>query len=143
VPISADYSLSEPETQGIVNRRFGWLRDCQCPVLGICYGHQILAQIFGGAVSSLNAMVRAERLSLTWKRDIKSGIFSDADNLEVFAEHKDFVSETPPGFATLCQRDEIPYIMYDRDRKMYGVQFVPEQSDERSKSLLRRFVEEF
>jgi GMP synthase (glutamine-hydrolysing) len=140
VPIRANYSLTEADTRRKVNEAFGWLRDCECPVLGICYGCQILAQIFGGAVSTLKEMVKNERLTLNWKTDENSGIFSDVDNLEVFAEHKDFISEIPPGFTVLCQKKEIPYIMYDRDRKMFGMQFVPEQSDERSKILLKRFV---
>ena len=39
VPIDVDYSLSEEKTQEIVHRAFGWLKDSDCPVMGICYGH--------------------------------------------------------------------------------------------------------
>lgn len=140
VPISANYSLAKIDTQRDVNRVFGWLRESKCPVLGICYGHQILAQIFGGKVSSLKRVVKQERFPLKWKADIKSGIFSDVENLEVFAEHIDFVSEIPQGFTVLCEIDEIPYIIYHPEREMYGVQFVPERSDERSRELLKRFI---
>jgi GMP synthase (glutamine-hydrolysing) len=140
VPMNANYSLAEADTQREVNRAFGWLRDCKCPVLGICYGHQILAQIFGGKVSALKRMVKDERLPLAWKADAKSGIFSEVAYLEVFAEHRDYVSTIPQGFTVLCQLNDVPYIMYHPGRELYGVQFVPEQSDERSKELLRQFV---
>jgi GMP synthase-like glutamine amidotransferase len=140
VPVDANYSLAETDTQRKVNDAFGWLKECKRPVLGICYGHQILAQIFGGEVSSLKEMVKDERFPLAWKADKKSGLFSEVESLEVFAEHSDYVSEIPQDFKVLCQKDGIPYIMYRADREMYGVQFVPEQSDEKSKELLKRFV---
>lgn len=140
VPADANYSLSETNTQRKVNGAFGWLEECKRPVLGICYGHQILAHIFGGEVSSLKQTVKDERFPLDWKADMRSGIFSEVGSLEVFAEHNDFVSEVPQGFKVLCQIDGIPYIMYHPEREMYGVQFVPDQSDEKSKELLKRFV---
>lgn len=124
-----------------MDRAFGWLRVCRSPVLGICYGCQILAHIFGGEVSSLPEMVKDERFPLAWPADNESGIFSGVESLTVFAEHKDYVSEIPEEFTILCQIDEAPYIMYHREKAMYGVQFVPEQSDQRSKKVLKRFVE--
>ena len=140
VPMSANYSLAETDTQRRVERAFGWLRECKCPVLGICYGHQILAQIFGGEVSSLEVMVNDEIFPLVWEADEQSGIFSEVEKLEVFAEHKEYVSGIPEGFKVLCQIDEVPYIIYHPEREMYGMQFVPEQSDEKTKELLKRFV---
>ena len=103
VPADAHYSLAEADTQKEVTKAFGWLRDCKCPVLGICYGHQILAYIFGGEVSSLKTMVKDESFPLAWKADSDNGIFSKIESLEVFAEHHDYVSEVPHGFTVLCQ----------------------------------------
>jgi GMP synthase-like glutamine amidotransferase len=140
VPIDADYSLADTETQKVIEEVFTWLRKCPCPVLGICYGHQILAYIFGGEVSPLGWIVRNEELTLAWKRDLQSGIFSEVERLTVFAEHRDFVSKIPEDFSVLCQVEGIPYIMYHPARAMYGIQFVPEQSDALSKQVLQRFV---
>lgn len=58
----------------------------------------------------------------------------------MFAEHRDYVSVVPRGFTVLSRRNGIPYIMYDPEREMYGVQFVPEQSDDRTKEILKRLV---
>jgi GMP synthase (glutamine-hydrolysing) len=140
VPIDADYSLAERDTQRVVDTAFGWLRESGCPVLGICYGHQILAHVFGGEVSSLQDVVTDERMQLTWQAGEGRGIFWGSGELEVFAEHRDYVSRVPREFETLCRVGEIPYIIYHRAREMYGVQFVPEQSDENCRELLEQFV---
>jgi GMP synthase (glutamine-hydrolysing) len=141
VPQNTDYSLTKIDTQCLINESFGWLRECQCPVLGICFGHQILAQIFRGKVSTLKRIVRDESLTLIWEMDPKSGIFSEVEQLVVFAEHKDYVSKIPEGFKVLCQFDGIPYIMIHPELEMYGLQFVPERSDESSQQVLKRFVD--
>jgi GMP synthase (glutamine-hydrolysing) len=135
--MNVSYSLAEAETQRIIDRAFGWLRDCGRPVLGICFGHQILAHVFGGRVSTLEEPVLDARYPLVLSRE--GGIFSGFEELRVFAEHRDYVSAVPRGFTVLSRKNGVPYIMHDPERQMYGVQFVPEQSDDRSKEILRRF----
>jgi GMP synthase (glutamine-hydrolysing) len=138
VPLNANYSLAQARTRSLIDRTFGWLRECGRPVLGICYGHQILAHVFGGQVSSLEEAVVDARYPLVLSQD--GGIFSGVEELNVFAEHRDYVSVMPEGFAILAHKNGIPYIMYHPDRDMYGVQFVPEQSDRKTKEVLERFV---
>jgi GMP synthase-like glutamine amidotransferase len=138
VPLDVDYSLAQARTQRLVDRAFGWLRECRRPVLGICYGHQILAHVLGGRVSSLAETVLDARYPLALTAAV--GIFSGVEELKVFAEHRDYVSVVPRGFTVLSRKNAIPYIMYDPDREMYGVQFVPEQSDDKTKEILKRFV---
>jgi GMP synthase-like glutamine amidotransferase len=141
VPLDVDYSLSEYRTRKLIDRAFGWLHECTRPVLGICYGHQILARVYGGQVSSLEETVLDPRHPIVLSRE--GGVFSGVKELKVFAEHRDYVSVVPGGFTVLSRRNEIPYIMYDPNREMYGVQFVPEQSDDRTKEILRRFALEW
>ena len=139
VPMEVTYSLSQPETQERVERVFAWLKDCPCPVLGICFGHQILGQVFGGKVSSLEKSVVDERYPLAI--EIQAGIFTKVNRLQVFAEHRDYVSRVPEGFQVLSSVGKVPYILYHPEREFYGMQFVPEQSDEGTKAILKRFVE--
>jgi GMP synthase (glutamine-hydrolysing) len=108
--------------------------------LGICYGHQILAHVFGGAVSTLPQMVRDERLPLAWQVQDTSGILPSAVHIRAFAEHRDYVSQVPEGFEVLCRAGPVPYVMVHPQRALVGLQFVPEQSDAAGKQLLKRFV---
>jgi GMP synthase (glutamine-hydrolysing) len=140
VPAGADYSLSQPKTQEIVSKAFAWLRECECPVLGICYGHQILAHIFGGQVAPLEGLVRDTHCQLEWQVDPFSGIFSEFNRLLVFIEHRDYVSKVPSEFRILCKIGQVPYIVYHPKRHIYGLQFVPEYSDQSCKQIVRRFV---
>jgi GMP synthase-like glutamine amidotransferase len=141
VPLSATYSLSENETQAVVEEAFGWLLQCRQPVMGICYGHQILAHIFGGSISSLGRTILDERYPLTLAPDKQQGIFTGMGQLQVFAEHMDYISVVPEEFRVLCSKNDIPYIIYHPEKEFYGVQFVPELSNEMTKEALRRFVE--
>lgn len=140
VPIDATYSLSERETQATIEAAFGWLRNYPQPVLGICYGHQILAHMFGGQVAPLGETVKDERYPLTVETDQPSGIFADIEQIEVFAEHRDYVAEVPQVFNVLCRKNGIPYIIYHPQRELYGMQFVPERSDRTSQQILKEFV---
>ncbi len=140
VPLSATYSLSDPETQALVDQAFGWLRRCPQPVMGICYGHQILAHVFGGQVSTLGKTVLDERCPLALPPDKRQGILTDVEHLRVFAKHRDYVSVVPEGFTVLCAKNDVPYIVYHPGKTFYGFQFVPELSDAATKDVLKRFL---
>lgn len=140
VPLDATYSLSERETQAIVEDTFDWLRTYSKPVLGICYGHQILAHIFGGHVAPLGKKVKDEHYPLSLETDQPGGIFSDIAQIEVFAEHRDYVAKIPPGFNVLSRKHGVPYIIYHPAREFYGLQFVPERSDQETRQILKEFV---
>lgn len=138
VPLDVGYSLAQPDRQRLIDRAFGWLRDCRLPVLGICYGHQILSHVFGGQVSALERPVVDPQFPLAVES--REGIFRRTEKLVVYAEHRDYVSEVPKGFKVLSSKNGVPYIIYHPAKDMVGMQFVPEQSDDSAREPLRRFV---
>lgn len=95
------------------------------PILGICYGHQLMAQALGGTVTETGKgeYGKAE-LSVT----ADGCLFEDLPRSQtVWMSHKDSVSSVPDGFVTLASSPEAEIAaMADESRGLFGVQFHPE-----------------
>ncbi|MCL1594694.1 MAG: glutamine-hydrolyzing GMP synthase [Actinomycetia bacterium] len=99
--------------------------DLGIPILGICYGHQVLAQTLGGTVSATGTSeFGAAALTVSDSEGLLSGQPVDQ---QVWMSHNDAVSEPPPGFVVTASTPEAPVAaMENSDRKIYGVQYHPE-----------------
>ena len=95
------------------------------PVLGICYGHQLLAQSLGGTVASTETSEFGPA-ALT-VRDT-SGLFARQPlDQQVWMSHNDAVLIPPEGFILSASTPDAPVAaMEDHGRRLYGVQFHPE-----------------
>ena len=94
------------------------------PILGICYGMQLMTYTLGGTVS------RAEKreYGATNVNFLQSPIFEGfKDNNICLMSHTDFVSKVPSGFDIIGYTDSCPIAaMQNIDKKFYGIQFHPE-----------------
>jgi GMP synthase (glutamine-hydrolysing) len=102
------------------------LLDMGIPVLGICYGMQLMAKELGGRVEQAPAG-EFGRTRLT----LRDGGGSLLDGLpaeqQCWMSHRDTVFEPPPAFAALASSPESPVAAFeDPDRGLYGIQFHPE-----------------
>ena len=95
------------------------------PVLGICYGLQLIGKHFNGGVESAKdreygkAVLRVTKDSKLFKNVTKSSI--------VWMSHGDFLSKAPEGFTVLAESDHSPVCaLSNEEKKIYGVQFHPE-----------------
>ena len=95
------------------------------PVLGICYGMQLMSHLLGGRVQSA-----AHREFGRAKLDVKDGadLFAGVDaHATVWMSHGDQVVELPAGFTPLASTSTCAVsAMRDKARRFYGVQFHPE-----------------
>ena len=103
-----------------------WVFESGLPVLGICYGMQIMAEKLGGTVIPEN--IREYGSAKIKQTEQTSLLFSDlSEALDVWMSHGDRISETPDGFQILANSDNSPIAaMADPDRNYYGLQFHPE-----------------
>ena len=95
------------------------------PILGICYGAQLMAYRLGGKISSAPTSEYG-RTEVTM--DDRGGLLSAADETNVcWMSHTDYISEPPEGFIITAHTEDCPVAgMEDRERKFYAVQFHPE-----------------
>jgi GMP synthase (glutamine-hydrolysing) len=110
------------------------------PVLGICYGAQLLAQQLGGAV-------RRTGSGEYGRADLRLGagsvlFFGWPELSDVWMSHADSITDPPPGFATTASTKDVAVAAFERaDRRLYGVQFHPEVvHTPRGQELLKRFL---
>ena len=110
------------------------------PILGICYGLQVLAHQLGGKVSKSDHQEYGRaRLRVIKEDPIFKGIPAEFD---VWMSHADRVEELPPNFNTLAISNNSPHaVVGDPERKFYGFQFHPEVvHTSYGKELLANFV---
>jgi GMP synthase (glutamine-hydrolysing) len=118
--------------------------DLGVPVLGICYGLQLIAHQLGGEV---DRAARREYGSADLTVDDASDLFAGLDSdrglpLRVWMSHGDHLTRMPPGFEAIGHSDNAPICaIRDRRRRIYGVQFHPEVvHTPRGKDVLRNFL---
>jgi GMP synthase (glutamine-hydrolysing) len=121
------------------------------PVLGICYGMQLLTHVLGGVVakSQKREYGRAE-LIIDSNAGLFKGLGVDPGTLNselrtvVWMSHGDRIEKMPPGFVSIAHTDNSPTAaMADVRKKFYGVQFHPEVvHTPQGTQILRSFVYE-
>ena len=110
------------------------------PMLGICYGHQLLCHRLGGQVEpGQTHEFGAAYLQVNHAAGVLSGL---SEREMVWMSHRDHVTAMPPGFTALAETDDCPIAaMGDAERKIYGLQFHPEVTHSvRGMEILDNFV---
>ena len=110
------------------------------PILGICYGHQLLAWMAGGEIQAAENASEYGRVALEHSGGV---LFEDVPPESVcWMSHTDYVSAVPAGFRITASTENCPCAaMADDTRRLYGVQFHPEVTHTAFGSqILRNFL---
>ena len=110
------------------------------PILGICYGDQLMAFMADGQVSSAQSSSEYGKTALYSK---KCTLFQGVPHTSFcWMSHTDYISQVPSGFRIIAHTDKCPCAaMCDESRKLYGVQFHPEVSHTAyGKQILHNFL---
>lgn len=109
------------------------------PVLGICYGNQLMAYALGGKVASAEKREYG-KTEITLSDSL---LFDGIEKENVcWMSHTDYVSELPEGFRAVAKTASAPYAAYENtDKKLYSVQFHPEVNHTPfGKQMLKNFL---
>ena len=112
------------------------------PILGICYGGQLMAQMFGGKVNRASSREYG-RVALSLMDP--EGIFHQIENnSKCWMSHTDFIEAAPEGFQITATTDNCPVAaMKHSEKKLYAVQFHPEvEHSEKGRDMIRNFLYE-
>ncbi len=110
------------------------------PVLGICYGAQLIAFMKHGMVRSADNSSEYGRTLLHVKDCL---LFKDVPETSIcWMSHTDFISEAPENYRIIATTDKCPCAgMQDEENRIYGIQFHPEVAHtEYGKTILHNFV---
>ncbi len=114
----------------------------QLPVLGVCYGAQLIAKLSGGQVDKSNKREYGRaHLSKSINDTLLEGV---SDKSQVWMSHSDSISKLPEGFEILATTTSIPVAAFKKSNggnALYGLQFHPEvYHSTEGKTIIRNFL---
>jgi len=109
------------------------------PILGICYGHQIIVNNFGGKIIRANKEYGSSVLTIDSNSDILNGI---GDSVRAWMSHGDEAEDVPEGFEIIGHTESSrSAAIANKQKTVFGIQFHPEVvHTEKGTEILKNFV---
>jgi len=117
-----------------------YIYESHLPILGICYGMQVLTKQLGGTVAP--GTKREYGHAILYLSDVDSPLFTDLPaSSPVWMSHGDRIEEMPPGFTALAYTENSPIAVMGNGEGIFGLQFHPEVAHTpEGKTILKNFV---
>ena len=126
----SNFMLSKPDTRMVFQPEMDMVRMLDRPVLGICFGHQLIGAAYGSEVVDLGHNIREfKEVKLLGNDPIFDGL---PRSIRVSESHRQTMAHVPEGFRHLAESATSNVeAIGDHKRPLYGLQFHPERSDEK------------
>ncbi len=113
--------------------------DLKLPILGICYGHQLIVNNYGGKVKRANKEYGSSLLTIDNNSDLFSGI---GESIRAWMSHGDEAEQVPSSFKTIGHTQSASAAaIADENKSIYGIQFHPEVvHTEQGTEILKNFA---
>ncbi len=113
--------------------------DMNLPLLGICYGHQLIVNKYGGKVKRANKEYGSSILTIDNNKDLLSDV---GESVRAWMSHGDEAEEIPPGFQVIGHTEGAKAAaIASEEKSIYGIQFHPEVvHTEQGTEILKNFV---
>ena len=117
-----------------------YIYESRLPILGICYGMQVLAKQLGGRVAP--GAKREYGHAILHLSEVDSPLFANLPSpTPVWMSHADRIEEMPPGFRVLAYTENSPIAVMGNDERIFGLQFHPEVAHTpEGKTILKNFI---
>lgn len=107
------------------------------PLLGICYGAEIIALTLGGSIRKMPAHIQGmTEVSLLSANPLTEG----KKSILVYESHKYCIAKLPSNFKSFASSKYCEHEVFSNDSKIYGTQFHPEKSGGDGLALLKNFL---
>jgi len=113
--------------------------EMKLPLLGICYGHQLIVNRFGGKVKRANKEYGSSLLTIDNDENLLSGV---GESVRAWMSHGDEAEEIPKGFQVIGHTESAKAAaIASNEKSIYGIQFHPEVvHTEQGNEILKNFV---
>ena len=113
--------------------------DMDLPLLGICYGHQLIVNKYGGKVKRANKEYGSSLLTIDSDKDLLNGI---GESIRAWMSHGDEAEQIPFGFKVIGHTESAKAAaIASEEKSIYGIQFHPEVvHTEQGTEILKNFV---
>ena len=113
--------------------------EMKLPLLGICYGHQLIVNKYGGKVKRANKEYGSSLLTIDSDKDLLSDV---GESVRAWMSHGDEAEEIPPGFQIIGHTEGAKAAaIVSEEKSVYGIQFHPEVvHTEQGTEILKNFV---